>query len=500
VASDLSNLPPFAKTLQGLSDEDRKAVVSSQHPDYTENSVHWHVLLDAFEGRGGLVTGEYLWRFPREEDPGYNRRKEAARYHNYLETLVDIYIRFVWSQGVKRTSKDPKYDEWLTDVDGDGLSMDDFLKRQAGQALVGGHCAALVDKTTAEAVGPTRAEEASRVVLSTFPSTTITDWRFARSELTGVKLLEDALPESIAQAPDAAAVQYLIWDTQGWARFDTEGQLLAGDMPGIGLVPVVPLRPKPSNRSYMLGRPLISNANIIRAMFNRTSEEDQVLCDQAFSILTCDVHPDADVDQARAALAGSIGTTRALVAHGKIDYATPDMQVPQAIRDNVAFLIQEMYRAAHVKFRKDSLEAETAEAIKLQHAELNEALQGLAQQLESCERKIARCYYAWTEATPELAQAAFERADPKAVYPDEFFVDSLLAELQAWAEGIALGLGQTMTRRIKKRAARRIDPSMSPDDVRAVDAEIDAIKTEDDGTRLMPTLSPDLGPDTGAVQ
>jgi hypothetical protein len=57
-----------------------------------------------------------------------------------------------------------------------------------------------------------------------------------------------------------------------------------------------------------------------------------------------------------------------------------------------------------------------------------------------------------------------------------------------------------MTRRIKKRAARRIDPSMSPDDVRAVDAEIDAIKTEDDGTRLMPTLSPDLGPDTGAVQ
>jgi hypothetical protein len=212
------------------------------------------------------------------------------------------------------------------------------------------------------------------------------------------------------------------------------------------------------------------------------------------------VHPDADVDQARAALAGSIGTTRALVAHGKIDYATPDMQVPQAIRDNVAFLIQEMYRAAHVKFRKDSLEAETAEAIKLQHAELNEALQGLAQQLESCERKIARCYYAWTEATPELAQAAFERADPKAVYPDEFFVDSLLAELQAWAEGIALGLGQTMTRRIKKRAARRIDPSMSPDDVRAVDAEIDAIKTEDDGTRLMPTLSPDLGPDTGAVQ
>ena len=498
MAVETATFPAFARGLIGLSDEDRASLVKAVHGDYAENAAQWQVLLDAFEGRGGFLDGSYLWRFPREEDAGYTSRKTAARYHNYLEALVDIYVRFIWTQGVKRTSSSAAYNEWLKDVDGDGMSMDDFLKRLTALALSGGHAGALVDKTREAPAGPTRAEESARVVLTWFPATDILDWRFSRSEITGVKLREVAQAATIAEAPKTGdeSVQYLLWgitpEDDGWARFDFEGKPMEGGVTGLGLVPFVVLRPKPSNRSYMLGRPLVSNANIVCAMFNRHSEEDQVLRDQAFSILTVNVSPEADVDQARGHIAGAIGTTRALVTHGDIKYATPDMAVPQAIRDNVVYLAQEIYRAAHVRFRRDSLQSETAEAIRLQYTELNEALQGLAKALSSAERKIARAWFGWTEATPEAAEAAFEKADPTAEYPQEFFLDALIADIQAWAESIALGLGAKMTQRIKKRAVRRIEPDISPEDLKEIDAEIEALPSDELGLNP-PAFPPDVG-------
>jgi hypothetical protein len=484
------NLPAFAARLRAETDETRAKALALTHPAYTEHVESWRVQLDAFEGGGGFLDGGYLWPYPSESESDYLRRQKMARYHNYVEALIDLYVRFMFTVGVRRTSKNDEYNDWTEDVDGAGTNLSDFLKKLAAVALVTGHAGALVDKTPDEPTGPSRADEQARVFTTVFPSTAIVDWRFERNTLIAVKLKEAAPDLDLLSTIEAdAAEQWLLWDREGWARFTSKGDLVSGDVPNLGLVPLVILRPKPSFLSPILGRALISNVNVVRALFNRASEEDEVLRTQAFSLLTVSVPADGDVKHAREQIGNTVGTQRAIVVQGDIDYKTPDQHVAGAIRENISYLVQEIYRAAHMRFTRDSLAAETAEAIRLQHTELNEMLQGFAKALGQAEKDIAHAYFAWSSPTPEAAQQAFEAAQVEAVYPDEFFLGALLTELDAWTEAIRLDLGDTMARRIKKKAARRVDTEMPEDVLAIVDAEIDALPPE----RLTAALPMDTG-------
>lgn len=466
-------MPQFVSDLVG-TDERLRSILERNHPEYDAHLESWLVLLDAFEATGGFLDGTYLWPYPREEEADYVQRKEMARYHNHLEALVDIYVRFLFTQGVKRTSKNAQYDAWTQNVDGAGLTLTELMKRFVCFGLVHGHAATLVDKTDDAPVDQTKAGERAQVVASVFTATAITDWRFDKQGLAAVKLLEDAPVLTLAEEqPEDDPKQYLLWDREGWARFDAEGDIITSDTPGLGLVPLVVLRPKPRYLSRMLGRPLISNANILRALFNRTSEEDEVLRSQAFSVLTVEVPQGGNVAQARQDLGDVLGTAKALVVQGEVDYKTPDQSVPGTLRENIGYLVQELYRSAHVRFRKDSIQAETAEAIRLQQAELNEALQSLGTACQHAEKAIARAWFGWNTATKEQADAAFLAADVQAEYPREFFLDALMTDIDAWAESIRLDLGPTMTRRIKKKAVRRIEPDMPQDVQTQIDQEID---------------------------
>jgi len=469
--------PAFVGPLLSADAKARSSALEQVHPEYAAHKQSWQVLLDAFEGSGGFLDGGYLWAHPAEDDRDYLARKSQARYHDYVGSLIDLYVRFVFTQGVKRASKSDEYNAWLEDVDGSGTPINDFLKRAAAMALAQGHVGILVDRTADAPAGPAKADERSEIFASVYPATAILDWRLSRATISGVKLLEAVPPNAIIDAPREGddAVQYLLWDTEGWARFDSDGHLIAAGVPNLGLVPLVTLRPKPSIVSPFLGRPLVNNANVVRALFNRASEEDEVIRRQSFSVLTVEVDPEhGDPQAAKEALGSAIGSAKALVVPGKIDYKTPDQDTTRAIRENIAYLVQELFRSAHVRFKRDSLDAESGEAIRLQQTELNEMLQGFAKALATTEQQIARAWFAWAYPTPDAAEAAYEAADVQAEYPDEFFTDALLADLEAWGEAIRLDLGQTMTKRIKKRAVRRIEPDIAPEDLAIIDGEIDA--------------------------
>lgn len=496
-----ARIPAFAQRLLGKSDDERMAVLSQEHPDYASHKTSWEVLLDAFEGGGGFLDGNYLWPYPREGQPDFAKRQSMARYHNYLETLVDLYVRFMFTQGVARTSKDEGYNEWLQDVDGAGTGIDDFLKKFAAVALVSGHAGCLVDKTADQPSGPTRAEDTGQVTCTVFTALSIMDWRHDRSSLAAVKLTEAAPATDVTVPLDpATSLRYLLWARDGWARFTQAGELESASMLDLGLVPLVVLRPKPSYLSQMLGRPLVSNANVVQALFNRASEEDQVIREQAFSVLTVQVDDDGDVETARQQLGSVIGSAKALVVRGQIKYETPDQAVPGTIRDNISYLVQEMYRSAHVRFKRDSLAAESGESIRLQYTELNEMLQGFSKALAQVERDIARAWFAWTAPTPELAEKAFEAAQCEAKYPTEFFLDALIGDLEAWAEAIRMQLGETMTVRIKQKAVRRIDPDIPPEVLEEIDAEIEELGDTSNPLMLagaMPPPGAQLPPDDG---
>lgn len=498
-----TNLPKFAAELQASSQEDRTAILAREHPEYQANKASWNVLIDAFEGQGGFLDGSYLWPYPRESDTEFNKRQVMARYHNYVESLVDLYVRFIFTHGVNRTSQNEEFNTWLTDVDGAGTKIEDFLRALAAMSLVTGHAGALIDKTQEEAAGPTRAEERARPVASIFTAPHILDWRYDRKRLVAVKLSEDAAQAGIVatEADATTSKRYLIWARDGWARYDGMGTLLASDTPALDMVPLIVLRLKPRQMSQMLGRALISNANVVRALYNRASEEDEVIRAQAFSVLTVQVDQEGKVDEVRAQLGNTIGAAKALVVKGVVKYETPDQSVPGTIRDNMSFLVREMYRAAHVRYQRDSLSAESGESIRLQNTELNEMLQGFAKALAQAELAIARAWFAWQAATPAAAQADFERAQVTATYPEEFFLADLISDLEAWATGLNLDLGPTMTKRIKKKAVQRIDPDIPAEVLAQVEEEIEAMPARQPMTGL---TGLDLGrveeEETGAIQ
>ena len=86
--------------------------------------------------------------------------------------------------------------------------------------------------------------------------------------------------------------------------------------------------------------------------------------------------------------------------------------------------------------------------------------------MQRVELSKAKLFFAWTSPRPEAAEANYEAAEESVQYPDEFFVAELLTDLEAWAQGIAMDLGETMNKKIKKMAARRIAPEMTPEEFR----------------------------------
>jgi hypothetical protein len=459
------------------SADTRKASLSDTNTLYKQNATQWKVGLDAYDATGGFLDGSYLWPFPREDDEQISRRRQQARYHNYVETLVDIYVRHV-TTGVERSSDDAGLMAWWDDVDNQGSPMTSYMESVLGQALAAGHAGVLVDKAAQEPAGPAVADDRSRPYLQTFSAPDIRDWREDQNGLAAVKLSEAAPPVDLSSS-DQPKPGYLLWDRDIWARFDAEG-LPTGDPPldahSLGVVPFLTVRPKPSRRHPFIGKPLVT-PSLIQAHYNRASEEDLVLRDQAFSLFMIQVPIDAQeehVQQAKDMLAGGVGTTTVAVVRGSADFKTADMQVPETLRVSEQALVHEMFRMAHLRFQRDSLQAESAEAMRLQRVDLDAALRAIAEQLQRVEEQIAWLYFAWTTTNPDQAM---ERANVQVNYPDQFSLIDIEEELTAIGAAIALELGQTAGRELRKRAVTLTLPNLSEKTLEAVKAEIENAQT-----------------------
>lgn len=471
---------PIVSALSGKSDKERSAILEQTHPLFDTHEAQFRLLLDAYEGAGGFLTGEYLWQYSNEKGDSFRQRQEMARYHNYVRALVNIYVRHVFRAGVTREAKAlPELEAFWKNVDGAGTPIDGFMKRGAKLALAVGHAGALVDKEPVPATGPSRADDKGKVVASWFEASRIVDWHQRAGELVAVKLREAAPRTSILEEiPDADNCQYLLWQTDAWARFDADGELVnasGGEFHTIGAVPLAMVRPDPSAEHPFLGHALAGNGNVFRALFNRCSEEDQVLRDQAFSLLVVSVDPDkGDVQKAKEQIGTDVGTTSAIVVAGDVDYKTPSMEVPKTLREAIEFLIKEIYRMAHVRFERDSLDAESGDAMRLQFTELNEMLANLAQELESAERQIAKFHYLWTHPGDRVAlEQAFEEANVTIAYGREFFVEDLLVELEKWAKAIAMDMGLEFEHYAKKRVLGQLAPDLPSELKDKIHKEID---------------------------
>ncbi len=453
----------------------RAAILKQTHPLHARYSNLWNVGLDAYDGSGGFLDGAYLWQFPREESDDYQKRKAMARYHNYAEALVDIYVRHV-TNSVERSTTDDALMDWWTDVDGRGQSIDNYTQAVLGPALAAGHAGTLIDKSPDDPTGPSRADDPNRPYLVTVQSPAILDWRTDRRGLAAIKLAMEPTPVSLAYTPTPEQYDYLLWDHDTFARFNHKGVLIGGGEPGLGIVPFEVCRPKPSRRHPFIGKALIT-PSVVQALYNRASEQDVVLRDQAFSLFLVSVPadtPQETIDFVQGQLNKGAGTKTAQIVVGTADYKTADMQVPAVLQDNQSFLVAEMYRMAHLRFDRGSLQAQSGEALRIQRQELEQTLVSMAATMREYELALVERYYDWT--APDGA-VALERAKVEIVYPTDFQMRNLEDELAGFTQAAAMGLGQTAGANIKERVVSLILPDLDPKTLEIVKGEIGALST-----------------------
>ena len=106
------------------SEQGRADLFRQVHPAVAAMGPRYQLLLDAYDGQGGFLDGTYLWQFPREKDSEFGPRKRQARYHNYVQPIIDQYVRKLFGgTGVQRESASDELTAWWADVDGAGTAI-----------------------------------------------------------------------------------------------------------------------------------------------------------------------------------------------------------------------------------------------------------------------------------------------------------------------------------------------------------------------------------------
>jgi hypothetical protein len=470
--------------LLAMDQPTRLKALQAERMVFTTHKSEWVMALDAYESEGGFLNGDYLWKFPSELPVDFQARKQHARYHNFVESLVDLYVRHLFSQAKppQTTSEDLK--AWWTDVDGAGTTREQLMRQALAYSLVTGHVGVFVDRSPDPPAGASKADQRGQTMARLFPATSVPDWRFLESgELDAVKLLEPAPEGGLETPPQRMPVyRWLVWDRTGWARFAADASVIntsvdGAGSPPLGIVPLHVLRTKPLLRDRMLGRALVQTS-LVDALYNRNSEEDHLLRDQAFSQLVAELDKDAPPDAVQATqdtIQANYGVKRVIVLRGTMHYVTAEMTAPTELRTNANFLIREMFRNAHVPYDKDSRTVESAQSLALKRDELGQMLQGLAASLTQLEQRIAYYWFVWnTPGNLDAAEQAFEAAQVETSYPREFFLDDLLTDLQAWGEGLSMVQSETFGKLLQKDVVGRIKPDLAPATRQTIDDEIDS--------------------------
>lgn len=159
-----------------------------------------------------------------------------------------------------------------------------------------------------------------------------------------------------------------------------------------------------------------------------------------------------------------------------IDYVSPEGTNVQVYHEHIDRLVRLIYRLAVVGWDSDSKDAESADSRKLKKEDLHQMLAGYAAECELAELKL--CELVYRASYGESWQTSWDADQPSVRYPDDFDVTGLLDELEAVTQGLALELGESATKALKKQAVPRLLPNLPQPLMAKIEKEIDAMKVE----------------------
>lgn len=498
------------------------------HPAYSTWAPLWQQLFDVYEGAGGFtdVTRPYLYAHPREwldhslkqtatetepekwvsnpnprvPSPKLLTRRRIARYEPIASTLIDQLKAALFRKAATRSFEDPakiKDDHPLrrfwADADGSGRGINAVMQDAWTAAAVFGHMLLYADRQGSTPETPTRADQPP-VVLRAYTPLDLIDWLTDDlGQLMAVRLMEAAPRESF-DMPAAAAVA-LVRDVTAttWTTTEVKSTRTGVFKPtgttgkngnhGFGVLPVRALYARRRPLTPTIGRSVLGDPALYIDLYNLISEVRELLRNQTFAILNIPLGKDGSVEVEAARIGQTAGTANVLFSGEAAQYVSPEGTNVQVYHEHIDRLVRTIYRLAVVAWETDSKDAESGDSRKLKKEDLHQMLAGYADECEQAEIGIAQLVY--RAHYGERWNTQWDTDKPSISYPDDFDVAGLLDELEAVTQGMALELGETATREMKKRAVPKLLPNLPQPTLSKIEKEIDAapVQTEQDKQR-----------------
>jgi hypothetical protein len=479
------------------------------HPLYATFREQWTQLRDVYEGDGGFLDPNrpYLIPHPREWDdhslkvtntetqqvgwvPNPNpriasaklkARRKIARYENFAATIFEGIAGALFRDAPVRTFADSvksRVGEFWRNADGLGNPVDGVLQSAWTMAGVMGHAVVTVDSEAEPvAAGQTRSlADTPLPYLCAYSALDLIDWLVdERGRLLAVKLLELAPRASLDAVPKFTTtdVRVRVLDDVNWTLYDHTGKKIDGGPHGMGRLPVEILYGKRRTLTSVVGKSILGDPMLYIDLYNLISETRELLRNQTFALLNIPIG-DKSPDEEKDKIGQSGGTGSILFSSQTAAYISPQATNAEAYNEHIDRLKRSIYRLAAMPWETDSKDAEAEGSLKVKREDMNRVLAGYASELARVDAGLTDLVYR-ALVGPERAEAERAREKPTTAYPKTFDVGIVENAIKNATDAIALDLGQTARRELKKRAARVALPDVAKETLQVIDEEIDAL-------------------------
>jgi hypothetical protein len=408
---------------------------------------NYQLLEDAYAGKGGFLTGEYLVPHVRETLDKYIRRKALSYYANYVKTVVNSLVNPVFRKPATRDweGKDAEsqmFSKFQADVDRKGTNIKRFMKKTLKKAKLHGVCFIVVDNVNEQPV-----TKASALEKRAFPyAYLVFPKQVKHYECNEDGVLTSITYETYSRRFSGNAASNIItrwtWTQTGWKR-EREGKTDEQEH-NLGVVPVIPLFGTDADDGDMLPTgDMLAIARINLTIFNLCSELRELLRSQAFSILCLPVSELVESPEMDGVVTG---TDNALNFDGTGRpplFITPPAEQAVLLQNELSRLVEEIYRLATLSSVVGVQQKTSGVAKQWDFENTNQSLSDMAENCQEAEMKMAFLFEKWTNS----------KIDYSCVYPDDFGIVDVTEALDDVTKALDLHIGGLFQKEVKKKAA-----------------------------------------------
>ena len=448
-----------------------------QEKNVLDHISDYQLLYDAYHADGGFKTGQYLLQHPREGEHKYRRRKRMSYYANYVKPVVDSHVDPIFREEPNRNwDSNQLFSMFHEDVDAAGTSMNRFMKKAALVAKLYAVAFIVIDNfadlpaTVADTLNDRKLPYAYIVTPSQ-----VTDHKVNRfGRLTSITYTE---PAEDADGNITYGSNSRTWTMGEWILSDSNGKVIIRQKHSLARLPIVPLYSKPMESGNTLPQSefySISRTNM--SLFNRCSELDEVLSNQAFGILTYPLGENQDTDEVQEIVTG---TENLLGYDGTLskspEYIGPPAEPANMQMSQIDRLIQEIYRMAK-QSHTTGVEAKASGVAKAYDFEkTNPVLADFAANCELAEVEMAKVFELWTSAKLNYT-CSYER---------DFGIIDIEQVLKDADSALQLNIGRLFNKEVKKKVVAAYLGDIPEEDY---DAVIEEIETSADDAMYAETI------------